>query len=128
MACETDPCPVFGFLDHLHSDNGEPFIAKGIQQCAASQVVDGTFVLSAIHRYAELLSIEEPSQKWTEKVSDSILLLFSGPYILVRQFGHEIWHSPERNCVLSAAFWVMIWTKEVGVTIKNCERLILLAN
>lgn len=63
MACETDPCPVFGFLDHLHSDNGEPFIAKGTQQYAASQVFDGASVLSTIDRHPVLLCTETAYSK-----------------------------------------------------------------
>ena len=65
MACETDPCPVFGFLAHLHSDNGEPLFAKGSQQCAASQVSDGLSVLSTIHSHPVLLSIETAYSKLT---------------------------------------------------------------
>lgn len=63
MAHETDPHPVFGFLVHLHSDNGEPLIAKGSQQCVASQVSDGLSVLSAIHSHLVLLSIETAYSK-----------------------------------------------------------------
>lgn len=126
MACETDPCPVFGFLTHLHSDNGESFIAKISQQCAASQVSVGVSVLSVIHRHPELLSIETPSSK-----VDKFLTTFSpfpDEHILVRQFGHCIWKSAERNSLFSAALWAIIRTKEVGVIIKNCEGFILLAN
>lgn len=102
MACETDPCPVFGFLAHLHSDNGETFIAKGSQQCAASQVSVGVSVLSAIHRHFVLLNFEIASSKiyWKIFLTPSS---FPGPQTLVKQFGHSIWQPPERNYLLSDA-------------------------
>lgn len=67
MAGETDACPVFGFLDHLHPDNGEPFIAKGAQQCAANQAFDGPSVFSTTHRHPVLLSIETASPKFDRR-------------------------------------------------------------
>lgn len=76
VACETDPCLVFGFLAHLHSDNGEPFIAKGSQQCAAGQVSDGVFVLSAIHRHSVLLTMETAYSKIDKKILTLLLHLF----------------------------------------------------
>lgn len=37
VAIETNLCQVFGFMDHLQSDNCVPFIAKTTQRWADSQ-------------------------------------------------------------------------------------------
>lgn len=74
VACEIDLCLVFGFLAHLHSHNGESFIAKDSQQCAASQLSVGVSVLSVIHRHPVLLSIETASSKIDWKIFLTLLL------------------------------------------------------
>lgn len=79
VACETDPCPMFDFLDHLHWDNGEPFIAKASQQCAASQGFDGPPVLSTTHRHPVWLSIETAFSKIDRK---KILTLLPPLYLV----------------------------------------------
>lgn len=75
MACETDPCPVFGFLDHLHWDNGEPFMARAAQPCAGSQGFDGPPVLST-------------TQKSTEETFRLYFLPFAWSTHLSETFGH----------------------------------------
>lgn len=84
MARETDARPVLGFLDHLHLDDGERFIAKGAQHSAASPVSDGESVFSGTLRHPVLLSVETASLKLDREMNlqKNILTLPSPPFLV----------------------------------------------
>lgn len=60
VACETDLCHVFGFLDHLHSDNGEWFFPcqKVLRGGLIIKVSDETLLLLTLQRHPVWLRIE----------------------------------------------------------------------
>lgn len=89
MALETSLCHIFGFLDHLQSENDSQFIAKAVQQCTDSQVIQW---ISHSHYHPQASGIFEcwnsVFQNQPPKISDSTSLIAYWPSNVIKQFGH----------------------------------------